>query len=237
MAEKPAETARIEWGDGQRRGAPAATAGRYPPRPRRGPVPLSARRPAAAARRKAILDAATDLFLEVGYEAASMDALVRRVGGSKSTLYAHFRNKETLFAAVVAAALEELEDAAATELGALSLEEGLTRIGTTLYRIVTSDRHVALARVVIAEAARFPAIGRIYYRRGPARAYRWIDGFLARHGCHDKKAGERFAGALVHRAFFRRLCIDEPAPGEAAIAREVEDAVGRFVAGRPARRG
>ncbi|MFQ5348326.1 MAG: TetR/AcrR family transcriptional regulator [Rhodothalassiaceae bacterium] len=181
-------------------------------------------------RRATILEAATALFLEHGYGATSMDAVNRRAGGSKSTLYAYFGNKERLFAAVVEAALEELEDAAATPLDALSLEEGLRRIGMTLYRLVTSDRHVALARVVIAEAARFPAIGRIYYRRGPARTYRWIDAFLARHGIRDKKAGERFAGALIHRAFLRRLCLGEAAPDSGRMRREVADAVARFLA-------
>ncbi len=238
MAEKSTETARIERGDGPRPAPHAGSDTRRPSRPRRTTAALSARRPAAAARRRAILDAATDLFLEVGYGAASMDALVRRVGGSKSTLYAHFRNKETLFAVVVAAALEELEDATATDLESLSLAEGLARIGTTLCRIVTSDRHVALARVVIAEAARFPAIGRIYYRRGPARTYRWIDAFLARHGIGDKKAGERFAGALIHRVFLRRLCLGEAAPDAAEMRREVADAVDRFLAeGRAGEKG
>ena len=230
MAEKSAETARIERRDGQRPGARGAPAERHPPHPRRIPAAPSARRPAAVARRQAILEAATDLFLEVGYGATSMDALNRRVGGSKSTLYTYFGSKERLFGAVVEAVLEELEDAAATRLDALSLADGLRRIGITLCRLVTSERHVALARVVIAEAVRFPAIGRIYYRRGPARAYRWIDGFLARHGIRDKKAGERFAGALIHRAFLRRLCLGEAVPDEAAMAREVADAVDRFLA-------
>ena len=51
--------------------------------------------------REHILKAAKDVFLEVGYERASMDEVAARAETSKRSLYAHFESKEKLFLAVV----------------------------------------------------------------------------------------------------------------------------------------
>jgi AcrR family transcriptional regulator len=51
--------------------------------------------------REHILKAAKDVFLEMGYERASMDVVAARAETSKRSLYAHFESKEKLFAAVV----------------------------------------------------------------------------------------------------------------------------------------
>ena len=59
-------------------------------------------------RRRALLDAARDVFLERGFANATIDAVVERAGGSKATVYSLFENKEGLFAALVAEAAEEL---------------------------------------------------------------------------------------------------------------------------------
>ena len=48
-----------------------------------------------------ILKAAKDVFLEMGYERASMDVVAARAETSKRTLYAHFESKDKLFLAVV----------------------------------------------------------------------------------------------------------------------------------------
>ena len=51
--------------------------------------------------RQRILWAAKDVFLELGFERASMDVLAARAATSKRTLYAHFENKDALFLAVL----------------------------------------------------------------------------------------------------------------------------------------
>lgn len=51
--------------------------------------------------RRHILLTAKDVFLETGYERASMDTVASRAETSKRTLYAHFENKDTLFLAVL----------------------------------------------------------------------------------------------------------------------------------------
>ncbi|HWN56582.1 MAG TPA: helix-turn-helix domain-containing protein, partial [Methylomirabilota bacterium] len=49
-------------------------------------------------RRVAILEAAKNVFSEQGYELATMDDIAERAATTKRTVYAHFENKETLFA-------------------------------------------------------------------------------------------------------------------------------------------
>jgi len=185
------------------------------------------------ARRDAILEAATELFLEAGFEAASIDRIVARVGGSKSTVYAYFGNKAGLFAAVVERVLEELGEATWAEgEGSLGLKAGLRAIGLRLLRLVTSERHVALSRLVIAESRRFPEIGRIYYERGPRVAYGRLASFLAEHAARGEAAIEDprgaadwFAGKLLHRSFLERLCLEQSTLSQGEMRQIVDEAV------------
>jgi AcrR family transcriptional regulator len=65
-----------------------------------------AENPAKAARRQEILDAAFEEFSAKGYAGASMEAIARRARASKETLYAWFKNKETLLNTLFAARLD-----------------------------------------------------------------------------------------------------------------------------------
>src|ERR1700753_2910698 len=51
--------------------------------------------------RRAIVDAATALFLKNGYLGTNMDAVAAQAAVSKQTVYKHFSDKETLFVAIV----------------------------------------------------------------------------------------------------------------------------------------
>jgi AcrR family transcriptional regulator len=66
------------------------------------------RRVSRAERERQILDAATEVFTERGYQAASMDAVAERVGVTKPVLYDHFGSKEGLLLACIARARQEL---------------------------------------------------------------------------------------------------------------------------------
>lgn len=167
------------------------------------------------AKRAAILKAASDLFIEVGYGRASMNMLVDRVGGSKATLYAHFPGKVSLFEAVVDEILGEVVAAnEGLKLDGLSFRQGLTHAGEVLLELVLSDRHVGLARLVIAEARQFPDIGRIYYEHGPSLAYLGLVAFFETHAADTefhipdpRRSAKWFAGMLLHGEFMQRLCV------------------------------
>ena len=72
--------------------------------PRRGDGEWGSRRHAAGmdpAKRDQILDGATKVFLESGFDAASMNDICRVAGVSKGTIYVYFANKEDLFEALI----------------------------------------------------------------------------------------------------------------------------------------
>src|SRR5262249_49212382 len=58
-------------------------------------------------KRRAIMDAATTLFLRQGYPGTSMDQIAARAGVSKQTVYKHFADKERLFVEIVVAIVDE----------------------------------------------------------------------------------------------------------------------------------
>lgn len=194
----------------------------------------AAKRPA---KRDAILAAAGELFLEVGYGAASINLLVERVGGSKSTVYAHFENKEKLFEAVVEKVVGEVTSSLRqVDPSGMELRRGLELIGGRLLGLVLSGRHIGLLRLVTGEASRFPEIGRIYYRVGPAAAYRGLEEFLAEHSGRGAiqiddvaRAADYFAGMLLHRRIFERFCIVPQAPPKRQVAVDVKGVVERFI--------
>src|SRR5215831_12665716 len=64
-------------------------------------------------RKEEILDAATRLFAERGYEGASMNDVAERVGMRKASLFYHFATKDALYEAV----LDRLVEGLRVELG------------------------------------------------------------------------------------------------------------------------
>ncbi|GAB7216107.1 TetR/AcrR family transcriptional regulator [Dickeya zeae] len=123
------------------------------------------------ARRDAIVAAAAEVFLEIGYERASMDEVARRAGGSKATLYKYFSSKETLFETVVrnysARFLTEAANGLTQpEYQHLTLEQKLTRFGEDMLRVVACDNQaLQIYRVVLGEAGHSD-IGQLFLESG-----------------------------------------------------------------------
>ncbi|HZZ86267.1 MAG TPA: TetR/AcrR family transcriptional regulator [Anaeromyxobacteraceae bacterium] len=128
----------------------------------------STRAALSLAKQQQILDGARTLFLEVGYERACLDVVASRAGVSKATIYSHFHDKKALFVAC------SREQSAAMREGVLALldastgdlERDLLQIGVTLMRYVLSREAIALRRVIVAEAARFPELGKALWEDG-----------------------------------------------------------------------
>ena len=100
-------------------------------------------KPKSEIKRKAILNAAKDLFLDLGYEATSMNQIVAKVGGSKGTIYSHFKNKEALFLELAQNAVHEhLKLLHEKDLSGVDLREGLLIIAEDVLRSLGSDRGI-----------------------------------------------------------------------------------------------
>ena len=128
-----------------------------------------------------ILRGARRAFLAGGFGAVSMDAIAREAGVSKATVYAHFGSKEDLFGAVVADVAEErFGGFSALELDPHDVEASLNTIARRFLDLVLSPEAVAVNRIIIGEATRFPALGDVFWQAGPERNRQQIEGFLRR---------------------------------------------------------
>ncbi len=119
------------------------------------------------AKRRQIMDGARSVFLAAGFDGASMNDIARSAGVSKGTLYAYFNSKDELFEAIIRG-----EFAQAAERICVFRREGdvrtmLTDFGVRLLSRMSEPGRLALARVVIAAAEKFPSVGRAFYEAGP----------------------------------------------------------------------
>jgi AcrR family transcriptional regulator len=120
-----------------------------------------------SAKRRQIMEGARQVFLGAGFDGASMNDIARAAGVSKGTLYAYFNSKDELFEAIIRA-----EKAQSAERLCAFRREGdaramLTDFGVRLMNRMCEAGTLALARVVIAAAEKFPNVGRAFYEAGP----------------------------------------------------------------------
>jgi AcrR family transcriptional regulator len=136
------------------------------------PVDLEDQR-RSARKRRAILEAATTAFLSKGYLGTSMDEIAALARVSKQTVYKHFADKESLFTEIVTSTVNEISDPVHEEVVRLAdsgdVEADLRDLARRLVARVMQPRLLELRRLVIAEASRFPELGRAFYERGPGR--------------------------------------------------------------------
>jgi len=125
------------------------------------------RRHDGGAKQRQIMDGARTVFLSAGFDGASMNDIARAAGVSKGTLYAYFTSKEELFEAIIRA-----EKAQSAERVCVFKREGdaremLTDFGVRLLNRMCEPQTLALGRVVIAAAEKFPEVGQTFYEAGP----------------------------------------------------------------------
>ena len=119
-----------------------------------------------ARKRTAILSAAKDIFLEQGFEGASMESIAAAADVSIMTLYRHAESKDDLFAAVIASACDpndEEEQAGFIELMKRPLADVMVEVGMIAQARLANPETVALMRAVMAETTRFPQLGETAY--------------------------------------------------------------------------
>jgi AcrR family transcriptional regulator len=121
----------------------------------------------------AITNAATELFLRDGYRGTSMDDIAAAAGVSKQTVYKQFTDKEQLFCDVVEGLVNAASDPVYEAVRGLQLsddlETELRAVARRQLELVLEPRLMQLRRLVIAEATRFPKLGKVFFDQGPRR--------------------------------------------------------------------
>jgi AcrR family transcriptional regulator len=103
-----------------------------------------------------ILDAAGRVFLEHGFQGASVDEIADAASAGKPTIYARFPNKQALFTAVVERLVRQNTSPYALSCGADSIEERLHALAVIILTRILEPETIGLIRVAVAEARRFP---------------------------------------------------------------------------------
>jgi len=100
-------------------------------------------------KRREIVQVASDLFHDNGYERTSMSMISEKLGGSKATLYGYFSSKEELLAATLVYDVTEEADRLMNEfLANQNLREGLIQLGTAYLMRRLSSGPIANVRMV-----------------------------------------------------------------------------------------
>lgn len=134
------------------------------------------------ARRQKLMETAAEVFMEQGYAGASVNEIVRRAGGSLSTLYRLFGNKLGLFEAMLAERTEEVfapfeEDGVWTDDG----EASLRAFGRHIQQRLMQDDAVEIFRLVVSERGEDrERIQQFFFEEGPRRAQQLLASYLQR---------------------------------------------------------
>jgi AcrR family transcriptional regulator len=122
--------------------------------------------------------AAWELFLDQGFSATSMDAIAKAAGVSKATLYAYFPSKEALFASLIVAECESLQDDLPVPKLSAGLSEALREFAKQYLNSFIHRKDVAFVRIIANESGRFPVLARLFYESGPEATTRRLSIFL-----------------------------------------------------------
>jgi AcrR family transcriptional regulator len=185
-----------------------------------------------------LMQGARKVFMERGFEGASVDEIARAAGASKATLYSYFPDKRQLFIAVVEAGCLRQGGMAFGRLDPDEpIEAALRRIAGEFGSFVLSPGALEMFRTCIAEAGRFPELGRAFYEAGPGRArgqlVALLDDAVARGELAIEDTGlaaDQFAALAKARVFLATLLGQPIAPDDPELARVADEAVATFLA-------
>src|SRR3954453_15187379 len=163
-------------------------------------------RPANEALGQTIIDAARELFVELGFQATTLDKVAQRAKISKLSIYRHFENKEALFGAAMAAGCHQLFAPQALLEGVDgSVEDQLVAVGSSLLRTLLRSDVRTLEAMVMADKTSQNALSKLHFEAGPAQVIAEIEApvtSVAREG-GSERARSSPVRPLVRRAFQR----------------------------------
>ena len=207
---------------------------------------LAARRPKAGRptrdqarqRHDELLDGALDLFLDKGFEQATIEAIAASVGMTKRTVYALYADKAALFKAAVQRSIERqiVPDATLQALDTGDIEATLAAVARLRIAHVMTPAGMKQQRIINTESYRFPEIFTMAYEQSTRPVIQFLAGLLRR-----ETAAGRMAVADPERTanVFMSMVVSGPVrmlvSGNRLTRREIEDrlqfAIGLFLNG------
>lgn len=163
------------------------------------------------AKTEAILDAAVEVIGERGL-AAPMEAIAKRAGVSKQTVYNHYGSKADLMRALMNRRVEAIT-AVLREPGAIEHPaEALEAYARSVLETVITSKSYSMMRVIMLGAGEMPDVAREVFEAGPLSARRQLAAFLktetelGRMKVEDfDQAAEFFSGMVMGHSQLRSL--------------------------------
>lgn len=135
-------------------------------------------RPVNEALGQTIVDAAGELFAELGFQATTLEKVAKRAKISKLSIYKHFENKEALFSAAIAARCHQIAPQASIEGVEGSVEDQLMTAGSSLLRLLLSPDVRSVEATVMADKTNQKSLSKLFYEAGPAHVIEQLEAVL-----------------------------------------------------------
>ncbi len=145
----------------------------------------------AIKRDERLIAIAASMFMERGFEGTSIDAVAEAAGVGKATLYARYKDKGELFAAVLQRKVDcwlALAEVAEDATG--SVEDVLLALARRTVAGALTPESVAINRIVMAQSTRFPSLAKLVHQHGWQRSNAVVAALLDRFA----KAGQIAVG-------------------------------------------
>jgi AcrR family transcriptional regulator len=188
-------------------------------------------------KRRQILDGARNVFMDLGFDGASMGEIARSAGVSKGTLYVYFADKNRLFEAIVEQEMLDQEKMAFNFDPERDVATTLRDFGQTYIQWLCRPGGGSAIRTVTAIAERMPEVGRRFYEQVLESRINRLADYLEAHvnakelGIDDcKLAAEQFMLTCQASLFLPFILQAAPAPSAERIAEVVESATRMFLA-------
>src|SRR5450755_3749776 len=190
-----------------------------------------------SSKRRQILDGARKLFMDLGFDGASMGEIARAAGVSKGTLYVYFADKNRLFEAIVEQESLEQGKVAFNFDPARDVTTTLMDFGQAYIQLLCRPGGGSAIRTVMAIAERMPEVGRRYYENVLEKTINRLAAYLeARVQASDlaipdcQLAASQFMQVCQASLFLRFIFQAAPPPSAERIAEVVESATQMFLA-------
>jgi AcrR family transcriptional regulator len=190
-----------------------------------------------SSKRRQILDGARKLFLDLGFDAASMGEIARAAGVSKGTLYVYFTDKNRLFEAIVEEEVLDQQKVAFNFDPERDAATTLREFGQAYIELLCRPGGGSAIRTVMAIAERMPEVGSRFYSNVVLHTIARLAAYLAAHVTADdlaiddcELAATQFTQMCQATLFQPFIFQAAPAPSTEQIARVVESATRMFLA-------
>ncbi|ACT06033.1 transcriptional regulator, TetR family [Dickeya chrysanthemi Ech1591] len=195
-------------------------------------------RPANEALGQTIVDAASELFVELGFQATTMDKVAQRAKISKLSIYRHFENKEALFSAAIAAHCHQFAPLTLIESVGGSAEDQLIAVGSSLLRTLLSPEVRSVEAMIMADKTNQKSLSKLHYEAGAAYVIAQIEALLrqlhakALLNVPDPLRSARLFGALIKGSDLLTIALFDEArvEGDNEIESYCRSAVEMFIA-------